>query len=124
MTGFYTMLDVVIAHVGRSVRLGDLNKTMLYDGVANKLNKVNDTEWGSSYIWQVYSGKIMPSRFLCSAVSALFVDIQNEKAKPDRPDYRLRPVQIRCTGAQYDRILKLSTTQRTTALLAGLLKMG
>ena len=39
------------------------------------------------------------------------------KKKKPRPDYRLRPVQVRCTREQYEQILELSTVERAKILL-------
>ena len=39
------------------------------------------------------------------------------KKKKPRPDYRLRPVQMKCTREQYDQILELNTVERAKILL-------
>jgi len=77
--------------------------------------------WTWRYLLSVKNETMEPSRFIITAIDRHYNEIMAKmnKDKKPRPNYRLRPLQIRCSERQYKRLLKLSTAMRAIILLKG-----
>ena len=119
----YLHLDEILAYIKKNGHpLVRMYKTKLHDTVADELNKISNTKWGWRYVHSVHNGGLTPGRVFCHAVKETYKNIiakeETKKQKlANRPNYRLRPLQVRCTKKQYDQILELSTVERAKILM-------
>lgn len=90
----------------------------VYEAIAEELNETaHPQSWGYSYIRNVALGLQTPGGIFITAVKQLHKKYI-KTAKKKKPDYRLRPVQILCTGKQYEKIIKsMSTEERANRLI-------
>ena len=88
----------------------------------NRMVAAGVSSYGRSWTWRymvsIKNGTMKPSRFVANAIDRHYREITRKpKKKKPRPDYRLRPVQIKCTREQCDQILELNTVERAKILL-------
>jgi hypothetical protein len=84
--------------------------------IAKKVSACDkEKEWGWRYMRSLMSGSLEPRKRVSRAINKAAKKIAPKK---ERPDYRLRPVQVLCTGEEYKKIINaMGTEERAKKLL-------